>query len=586
MKTYWPDFCIIFVATLLLAACKPDLEKELCKAESLSAMHPDSTFAILGNINRNNIPDDKCRQLYDLAWAEAYYIKTRTVPDSIDRVLSCMETTPGTHQHLAKKILHSIYLYRHGDAKEALASFDACRYESDTDIHPYWKAVVEDYLGISCLRFGLLEQCRDHFYKVLEYAQLIGDKDVITNAYSHLSAYYRSTEYLDTALYFASKVVEECDRQDSQMVAIAYNNLASIQMAISTEQCSDILNTLHMSLSFNEGSMHTYGMMARMYYSLGKPDSAYIYQVKVDRGNHDYAKYNLYRFLYDYYRQASTMDSAYKYLRLYSSIALTLQNNKPIEYVLNTIHRHDKDEMARNTARQRVWIIIAFVFILLPVAALFFFSYKAKIARADHMIQEALAKQEQNLADVEQEKQSAITELDSVREQLYNTRSELQDSKNALADADKRAEGYQNLIRKRNTQLAHAKRILEDNASNMKSQSNNVVRNLLDKSVSLEPGIPKKQIIYLISSYKESGKHRQQFVNSLLKYADKISPTGMLICILYNEGFTDDEIIAKLQTTSQNFRSAKYRTSLAIKNSGNEPPAFLEQLLAKFERNK
>lgn len=586
MKHIWLYSCTIFVVVSLLAACASDVKRELYRAEGLSVMNPGSTFAILDNINREDLPDEECRQLYDLAWAEAYYIKSRNVTDSIDKMLSHIETTPGTRQHLAKKILHSVYLYRHGDAKEALVSFDACRYEFDTDIHPYWKAVVEDYLGISYLRLGLLEQCRDHFYKVLEYAQLIGDKDVITNAYSHLSAYYRSTEYLDTALYFASKVVEECDRQDSQMVAIAYNNLASIQMAISTEQCSDILNTLHMSLSFNEGSMYTYGMMARMYYSLGKPDSAYIYQVKVDRSNHDYAKYNLYRFLSDYYKQTNTMDSAYKYLKLYSSIASTLQNNKPIEYVLNTIHRHDQDEMARNTARQRVWIIIAFVFIMLLVAALLFFRYKAKMARAGHRNREVLTKQEQKLAAVEHEKQSAITELNSVREQLHDTCSELQDNKNALVDADKRAEGYLNLIRKRDTQLAHAKRILENNTSNMKSLSNIVVRNLLDKSVSLEPGIPKKRIMYLISAYEESREERRNFIKSLMLYAGNISPTGVLICILYNEGFTDKEIITKLQTTSQNFRAVKYRASQAIKESSSGSPAFFGQLLTKFERNK
>lgn len=551
------------------------MNDRLLLAERLSTVNPDSTFAILDAIDREKLLGKECRQLYDLAWAEAYYMQTKDVPDSMEHILSHMETTPGTSQHLVKKILRSIYLFGQDDTKGAFDAFEDCRHESDMDIPLYWKAVVEDYLGIIRLRAGNMKECRNHFHKVLDYAMLMNDKDAITRAHSHLMCYHYAATQLDTALHYALMVVEECDRQDSQMLSTAYNNLASIQMALSNAHESEVIDNLQLSRRLYTNTEMTSSLMARAYYLLGKPDSAYLYQVEVDGGNSDYAKSGLYKFLSDYYQRSGNRDSAYKYLRLSTHMDSVCMRYKPVEAIMNTVHRYELKKMEQNASKQLTWAIYIAAIVILSVAALTISWHRTRMAKARSQFKDTMDEKDKILETAKQERQSTMAELDSVQEQLHDTQSELKKARLAVTKANKK---YKDICDRQ----ASASTKNDAPQETLSEQELSDLQNLLDKSMPLESKKNKAMITQATALYMKSSEERRRFVQFLEKHIGNLTPSCMLFYILHNEGFSDEEIIRKMAFTPQGFRTAKSRAYTAIKDIAGSNDAMIRRLMLKF----
>lgn len=306
--------------------------------------------------------------------AEEYYIEHHAINDSIDNALSQMVTTSGTSQDVMKRILHATYLFKSGGVEEAFSEFESLSREMNDDITPYWHAVVEDYLGLIYLNSGLAQKARPHFYKVLECANATKDERHIAQANSHLSCYHQVVGEHDSALYYASKVLTYENVLDSQMLAIAYQNLAVIQTSIAQSSNTDILGTLQLSRQFNMGtadSLLTHALMAQAYYLRGRIDSARIYQHEVESGKHDISKLILYKFLADYHDQEANTDSAYKYLKLYSHLDSLCVQKGLVEPLLNTVHEHnEKSNLQRFTKQIALVIIVCVCTILLVIICL------------------------------------------------------------------------------------------------------------------------------------------------------------------------------------------------------------------------
>ena len=310
--------------------------------------------------------------------AEEYYIKHRAINDSIDEVLSRIETTPGSRQDVMKRILQATYLYQTGEVEKAFDAFDAFSHELNTQggskasdgITPYWRAVVEDYMGFIYMDSGLTRQSRSHFYRVLDFANMMHDEKAIANACSHISAYHHSMGELDSALYYASKPLSYESVLDSQMVAIIYNNLAVLQLSIAQSANNDILGTLQLSKKYNmrsRDSLVTYTLMSQAYYLQGSQDSAYLYQREVEHGQHDVAKLILYKFLADYYDQQAQTDSAYKYMKLYHHTDSVCSQDKLVEPILNIANQHDREEAEQKFKGEKTSIVIVSIIVVLIV---------------------------------------------------------------------------------------------------------------------------------------------------------------------------------------------------------------------------
>lgn len=571
-KQKWSSLIAVF--TIIFASCTSDLRTKLYKAENMCPFAPDSSLAILNDVRLAVLTKEEYRQLYDIVWAETYYIDHREITDSIEDVLSRTKTIPGTNQHLIKQILHSIYLYGKGRIEESFSNFELCSRELDKDIHPYWKAVVEDYMGLIYLSSGLATQSRNHFYKVLEYAQEMQDDGTKINAYSHISCYHLGMGQLDSALYYASKVLYDYERLDSQMVAIAYNNLASIQIAISETQYSGNMDLLQISRRYGimtEDSIVTYALMTQAYYLQGKLDSAYYFQSEVEHSQHNMSKYVLYRFLSDYYHRIGNTDSAYKYVRRYYQIDSLCMRNPPIEALLNTAHAHRQDEVEKESATQKLWICLIFVicfFVFVLFLVLLYRRYRKSMLDAHHKLQS----QESNIKDISRQRNDLLEDLD--------------DASAALSQAESKIQNYRAWIERKNSELATVNRINERQSRSIKAQGQVVIKDFLDKSVSCDSRMNKVQMENVIESYVSCSKAGKAFVHFLSQYAKGLTPTGILICILYRENFTDNEIITKLHCNPQSFRMAKSRARASIDNEGNNDSILIKELLRKFDYKK
>lgn len=595
----------IVVAALLFASCVSDVKTKLQTAERICPFDPDTAFALLEEVHED-IRTSEQRDMYDMVWAEAYYIRHRIITDSIDSVLSRIETTPGTGMHLMRKIFRSVYLYDIDDVQRSFDGFESCSRELDVDIHPYWKALVEDYFGIIYLTSGFVEESGSHFYKVLDYAQTVHDPEIKANAYSHVSTYHREMGQLDSALYYATKVLDYYALLDSQLVSIAYHNLANIQMAISKEQDSNILETLHLARRFDANtvdSLSLCAMMSQAYYLQGKRDSAYIWKLKVDGSGNNISKFILYRFLSDYYQELNNTDSAYKYLRLYAHMDSVCLRNKPIKEILNTVHKHEKADVEKKYAKTVMWIIVGSVFILVSIAMLLRIRHKRRMDGANERIEnqdkiiesqdtvidgqdkqiEMLDKEKKQLSD---DLNVSFRKISDIEEKNKNALNELEETSVSLSKAKRKIRNYRTIIEKKNSELMEANRIKEKYELNKKYYSSIIIQNFLDKSVFVEEKMDKAKIESVIESYAASEENRKVFVKSLSRYAPGLNYSGILICILYNEGFSDKEIISMLNCSPDSFRVSKSRTRSEIDIDTNKESVFVKRLLQKFDCKK
>lgn len=607
--------CLMF-----MTACSSNVKEEIKRAEDLATIAPDSAFAILEDIRKDALEDAKIKPEYDLVWAETYYVINRSLTDSIHEIIFHIDAQPGSKQKIMHDILHALYLFDAKDVEEAFSHFEACSREMKDKINPYWQCVVEDYLGIISLNAGLYPQSRNHFYKVLRNAELIGDKKNISNAYSHISCFYHMTNELDSALLYATKVLYNESILDSQMLAIAYQNLYYIQMSIADSLETNNLDILHLYDKYRistPDSMITFALMTQAYFLHEQFDSAHIYQSKVEKGEHSNAKLVVYKFLSDYYSQQEIADSALKYLKLYNRMDSICIRTKSIEPLLNTIYTHNQDEVKLQSRQQKVSIVIFSVIIILVIVILLRIRHKRKMTTAYDEIEhqnlqiDALDKQKEQLSDdlrasreqslklqdkvSEQEKaiESAEHENRHFKEELNNTQktlqvtqTELKQTTGILTRAHRKLESYQSLISKKNSKLAQASRELEKSDSNKKDYSQKTVHAFLDKTICQNEKMNKTQMQYIIESYESSTDDRGDFVRSLMRKSEGLTSTGIIICILYHEGFTDEEIVFKLNYNPKNFKMAKSRARAAIDLPINSGSSFVKSLLRRFDYKK
>lgn len=371
--------CLMFIT-----ACSSNVKEEIKRAEDLATIAPDSAFAILEGIRTDALEDAKIKPEYDLVWAETYYMKHRTLTDSIDECLLKLETEPGSKQNNMQNVLHAISLLRENNVKEAFAIFEECSRKMN-NIGLYWQCLVEDYLGIIYMDTGLSAQAKESFHNVLNISKAMENPKAIANANCHLSCCYHMANELDSALFYATEVLSNEYPLDSQMLAIAYQNLYYIQLSVKDSVRANHLDILQLYDSYKVNtadSLLTFALMSQAYFLSEQLDSAQIFQNKVEKGYHNNAKLVLYKFLSDYYQKYENTDSAFKYLKLYGRMDSICSQAKSIEPLLNTVYVHNQEEAEKQSSKQKILIAITAVVIILIVIMLLRIRHKRKMSTA------------------------------------------------------------------------------------------------------------------------------------------------------------------------------------------------------------
>lgn len=617
--------CIIHIAFALvclimqMACTSSEVREKLERAEKLATIAPDSALSILEDVRPDVTDDAESKSQFNVVWAEAYYMKHRMLTDSIDETLACSTTVPDTKHDIMKRILHAVYLFENNEIEDAFSAFESCSRRMD-GIAPYWRCVVEDYLGMIYLDAEMYKQARQHFYNVLEYSESMKDLKAIANANSHISCYYHMAGHLDSALCYATKVLYDETCLDSQMLAIAYQNICCIQMAMADSVSADNKDILQLYDNYRintPDSMLTFALMSQAYILRQQFDSAHVYQRKVERGDHNNAKLVMYKFLSDYYQQLDVADSVLKYLKLYDRMDSLCVSPGSVESLLDTVYMHNQDDAEEQSDKQKLLIVVVSIVIIVVVVSLLLVNHRRKMTAVHGEVKlqnrhiDLLGKLKEQLSDdlkVSREKslklRDRVSELEkaietarlaqdclkkemgNMQNTLQDTRSELKQTTEMLSSANLKIGHYQTIISKKNSELVQTRRNLERSETNKKIHGNVVILNFLDKSVCMQDKMNKSQMQYVIDSYAASEENRAKFICSLMKSTNGLTPTGVVICILYHEGFVDEDIISKLNYEPKNFKMAKSRARTALDSSSCSESPTVKELLRRFDYNK
>lgn len=611
----------ILLCMFVLCACSTSGESEnLYRAEALATVAPDSAYTLLKKIDAQKLTSNE-KALYQIVNAETFYLKHKVLNDSIDHSLSYIDNSYGKALFLRRKILHAVFLYASGDVENSMSSFEIVKRESEgTEIHPYWKCLIDDYLGIIYLHYQAFDRAKEHFYSVLEHAKALDNNRATANAYSHLSCYYLTAGQLDSAMYYATKVLDDKSALDSLMLTVAYQNIFLIQTNSITDYQStnpEISNLFNFYRINSPDSLITYALMSQYYYLQGRLDSARICQHEVEVGTQNNAKLILNKFLAEYYRQCENTDSAYKYLSIYNGMCSTLLNNRQVEPALNKVHHIEIEDVDKRSQKQNGLIVSIAIFTILLVVVVLRQLHKRRITSAYDTInnqsaqinvldeqreklrldlssvkeetaklKEKMCYQELTIAETEQDKKHCLEELDETRKTLSNTLEELQQTSSTLSSAKRKIESYQMALSRKNSKLSKANRKIEISESTRKNQSLLIVNSFLNRSATTTGKMKKAEMEYIINTYASSEADRKEFIDNLYRKSSNPTPTNILICILYHENFSDEEIVKKLNYDRDNFRMAKSRARLSISSPNYSNCTFIIELLKKFDYKK
>ena len=566
------------IAFVVLSSCISPLEEQLRDVSPLCVTYPDSAMSILLTIqpdilHANNIE----KAWYDINMEAAYYIKHRVPTVTADSTLAYINESYGKELFLMKRILCAIHMFKSHKIEESFACFESCSRDLDADVHPYWKCVVDDYLAIIYLNSRVMDKSKEHFYRVLRRSEEMGDVKVIANAYSHLSVYYSEVNKLDSAFLYATKVLYNEDVLDSLMLAVAYHNLASIQVDLARFDNSEIRHFLKQSKELRRryrNSPVTDALLAQSYYLCNGIDSAYIYHRKVVESNNDVAHLVLYKFLADYYSKQAQVDSAYKYLKLYETRNAEFSAKRKTQSILNIYHQQKHEYSEQQSSRIRIYIIIgALIVIILLVTIVLYIRYRKLLAQKE-------------AADLRIAHNKAMATLRSAEEQLKILTSQKEEVEKLLLEETIKSSQYNDELFSINQEiLAKSEEI--DQLNNIIAQLEKTIEP--DKHSDANELLMQSEAVYLLrksliaKGYTIKDEHWQKlfetinhlFPNfeSVINRDGKLSKTDIQVCMLVKARFSPSEIdyiMNMKHSYATNARKRLHNTIFGYPGSGDD----------------
>ena len=566
------------IAFVVLSSCISPLEEQLRDVSSLCVTYPDSAMSILQTIqpdilHANNIE----KAWHDINMEAAYYIKHRVPTVTADSTLAYINESYGKELFLMKRILCAIHMFKSHKIEESFACFESCSRDLDADVHPYWKCVVDDYLAIIYLNSRVMDKSKEHFYRVLHRAEEMGDIKAIANAYSHLSSFYSINDQLDSALYYASKVLYAKNSLDSSLVAVTYHNLANVQRRIANAPQKDILDNLKYSKSFRRSSDESFitdALLAQSYYLSNITDSACLYHKKVIESNNYVSHLILYKFLADYYNKQAQVDSAYKYLKLYETRNAEFSAKRKTQSILNIYHQQKHEYSEQQSSRIRIYIIIgALIVIILLVTIVLYIRYRKLLAQKE-------------AADLRIAHNKAMDTLRSAEEQLNILTSQKEEVEKLLLEETIKSSQYNDELSSINQEIL-AKSAEIDQLNNIIAQLEKTIEP--DKHSDANELLMQSEAVYLLrksliaKGHTIKDEHWQKlfetinhlFPNfeSVINRDGKLSKTDIQVCMLVKARFSPSEIDCIMNmkhSYATNARKRLHNTIFGYPGSGDD----------------
>ena len=579
-----PYIAVMF--TLLLAACSGEADKvakeKMEIAHTLVSQNPDSAMSILEGIQTlvtRECQDSSTIALHALLWTETHYHITKSINDStLEMSLSYFNNSD--EYCMRAKLLNCIRAFRNNQYEHVLKSLLVLEEDIESFSQDWMKSTLESYLASTYRYKELYRMAHRHFKRENIYAKNTGNNYRIANSYINLGVSYLDVNEPDSAFICFTQVLKDympflnTDKQASLYINIGYaiqkfdpDNSDSIKFyfdkALGLSPSTDLKN-------------RTYMLLSEYFYKKNDILSADSLANKVLKEScNPEIRMVMYKTIYEYHNRTGNRDSANLYYRYYKQLSDSAYSKSSSMRIASISLEHERfaKETTDKKRKSNILLIYIICFTSLCVFTYIFIKYKRTSHRVSMQINEYKAEIEylhkkadlQSQLKVEYEK--ALNDIAIISNTLNKTKN---------AKQIFREENY--LLKQ---ELQSKQRKLQSLSSQLESNENSI-NLLVEKIFSSEKDDLKMWMRFLattqtnilkpiLDSYSTLSPERKKSIDILSDEELCLTYREIFICILYKEGFKDNEELTEiLRTSVSTFRTAKSRIRKKLINSSHQ----------------
>lgn len=409
-------------------------------ADTLVYSNPDSAYKLLEQIKDSITAQPQSTQMYYhllsiKAKDKAYIIHTS---DSLIQQILHYYENKNDEKHLPETYYYAGRVYSDlGDAPQALDYYQKAAelLEGSTDYR--LRRVVYSQMGELFLLQGVYEEAMKVFRKSYQHHIYIKDETGKINDLHNIGTTFTAFGNADSALYYyqeaykyAEKIGEKelMDKVNRSLVDL-YTQLGQYDLSLT------LLNSLDLPKSYQ--NISRYSTTARLYYGMGKLDSAYYYYKKLAKCEDVYAQQAAHLGLAEIAQKMGDCKGVLDHIELYNEWTDSIQKITNSESIrkMQSFYNYQFREKENNqlriiNTRQEQWItyfIIAIILITSIYIAHMQYSKREKLQLATQLDKLNQIKEEQyrNSNQFIEENNRKIAQLESALEQSNENSNEM-----------------------------------------------------------------------------------------------------------------------------------------------------------------
>lgn len=541
-KTFLSSVMKMLPGTILtLAVCqccsREPSTAQLDTAERMLFNNPDSAMSLTSELRTP-------RQM--LIYNTAHYAKYREIDKELEGCTYIYyieeENECAASDVCLAKLLHGIRQYDEGDFTEAMTTLLKVEDDIHELPHAYFKGVVQFYIARIYLKEDLYENALRHFRKELEYSKEIGSFPLIAKSADHLFAVFRFTNEKDSALYYIQYSLKYKDDNDSVELANIYNNFAVLIDKYYPDSVSRIESLYKKALEYKgDREYATLANMAELYYKHGRISEANAIADRVQAEapkdiTISNARFLISRTLYHYYDSIGSVDSAYKYYKLYLMYDSIENNFKEQKHIVALTERHESKKIVSKYTSSFKYVLALIALVVVLTIILFRIYYKKKAQK------------------MRMEKSFILDMLDKKDKEVHKQKKEVTKHKNVIKEKER-----ENSILKQEL----------EKSSMTQQELEQSLDTFANKLFEFKKSIMNIDIYYstLYEKLVNGKKENMVFMEELQTAVPQMKERDKIICLLLYMKYSKDRICEITDMNQNVYRTAKSRLKSKLSES-------------------
>lgn len=409
-------------------------------ADTLVYSNPDSAYKLLEQIKDSITAQPQSTQMYyhllSIKAKDKAYI-THTSDSLIQQILHYYENK-NDEKHLPETYYYAGRVYSDlGDAPQALDYYQKAAelLEGSTDYR--LRRVVYSQMGELFLLQGVYEEAMKVFRKSYQHHIQIQDEKGEINDLHNIGITFTAFGDADSALYYLQKAYEQAkkmenktliDKAQSSLISL-YTQLGRYDLAITA------LHSLNSPKTYQKISR--YSICARLYYGMGKLDSATYYYKKLSDYDDAYAQQSAHWGLAEIAQKTHDCEGALEHIRQYNEWTASIKKITDGETIrkLQSFYNYQLREKENNKLRIKTskqekriaYFTIAIILIISIYIIHLQYSKREKLQLATQLDKLKQIKEEQyrNSSQFIEENNRKIAELENALEQSNENSNEM-----------------------------------------------------------------------------------------------------------------------------------------------------------------